>query len=420
MITKRTRRYLSSFSMLLLAALFLVILTASEGWAKCKGCCNGCLQCTIVNNVNNHTNSQFNSLQEWMLNDFWGRSNGGAHTVRAQLKAMVDQLTSVGVALPQQYGAMTDAKLTQETSEDLKEIKYNAVQNAKPSNQLCEMASISQGTTASKQNSKLLQQNLLRDAQNKQLAKSGTPQAGGPKQAAESRMAAACDTYSPTDNNSGLDSLCGGAAEDTSQNCDIDFGCFADKSTLAFDPNSPDSSPDVRNMSRFMQNVFGPETMPTLSRDALMNEASQFTYLDKRSLTAKRSVPQFCFSRVMSQKAQGSPEGAEQMRALLVKSGMPEEVAAARVADNPSLAERISVNTKNLASTSDFYVDIAGREADIKRKQAALQQTNLLLAREMAESAWCSELMLSLIAESSIAEYQENVTNQQGAQSSEN
>ncbi len=386
--------------------LALLFFSTQQAEAKCRAC-----NCSMAGRINTHTDGQFDSLETWMLNDFWGRpGDNRTDTMREHLKSMTEQLSSVGISLPQMFGAFEDAKLMLETKDDLNEIKYNSVQNNKPSPQLCEMASVSQGMIASRENRKLFQKTLVKGAQDNQLAKTGTAASGGPKQAADVRRAKVCDHASPTDNANGAYQLCPDPAPDTLQGCDTDIACISNAGTLPFDPDGASMDGKTGAAQAFMNNVFGPDAMPTMSAEALNTPIQQLTYLDKRSLAAKRSVAQYCFAHVLSQKAQGSTEGVAQMRAVLEKKGIPPEIAEARISENASESERLEMMTKDMFD-SQFFVDTIGREADIKRKQAAVQQTSLLLRREMLASQTCNELMTSIIVELKVSDYQDSIQN---------
>lgn len=391
-----------------LIAMFVLITAAQQpALAKCKAC-----NCSMAAQINDHTDGQFDALERWMLRDFWGHpEDERPNVMRSHLMAMTKQLNTVGISLPQIFGTFEDAKLMLEAKDELNEMRYNSVQNNKPSTQLCEMASVSQGIIATRENRKQLQRTLVKGSQDNQLAKKGTPASGGPKLSADVRQAGICDYNAPTDNNNGASLTCpDGPAPDNMQGKSTNIARINESSTLEFDPAGDTLEGDTKAAQDFMNNVFGPEPLPVMSAEALNSPVQQLTYLDKRALAAKRSVAQYCFAHVLSQKAQGSSEGVDQMRAVLERKGIPPEVAESRISNNASESERLEMMTKDMFDSS-FFVDVIGREADIKRKQAAVQQTSLLLRREMLASQTCNELMTSIIVELKVSDYQDAIQN---------
>lgn len=391
--------------------LFLMV-SAWPGLSEAASKCRACPSCSIVGAINGHTNAEFNELQRWMLNDFWGRPGDGRNdTVRARLKAMTDELTAAGIAMPKHYGETVDARLQQETELEKEIIHTNTKLNYTPNAGFCSIVSgAPQGMKDSDLKSESFRTAIVKSNLQRNLAKKNTVEAGGPTERAKADFAEFQKYCDPADNNGGMKDGCTQIQDATIVDKNLNYTSLAAKSTIPFDAQTNTFGPEGQAANAFVSKLFRPAGT-TIGAEAVSQEATAMAYMDKRALVPKRDVGTDCFARVLSKKASGSDAGVTQMRNMLIESGVPPEVAAVRVSDNPSWAERLEMSSRQMTSSGSFYTGMMGREVNVNRQQNAIQQTGLNLKREIFESVHCSEMMLSLIVDNYVTDFQKSVQN---------
>jgi len=188
---------------------------------------------------------------------------------------------------------------------------------------------------------------------------------------------------------------------------DIDFTRTVDlRYTLDIDFTNEEATPDEVDIIALSKNLFGSDLFPFIAENLLEQPRGQEAFLDMRSVMAIRSVARHSFSTLIGMKSSGAPEVAPFIKKIVEELGMPEEEIDLFIGENPSYFAQMEVLTKKMYQNPVFYTNLYDKPENVVRTGVAMQAIKLMQDRDRYESAQRRELMISLILELKLREYQ--------------
>jgi hypothetical protein len=188
---------------------------------------------------------------------------------------------------------------------------------------------------------------------------------------------------------------------------------------------------DIMALSK---NLYGSELMPFIAASDMRKEAAISVFHELRSVQAIRSVAQYSFASIVGMKSKGSTEGddaantSHYLGKILEELGMqgastggaggPPVAGGAKVNEiqaflgkNPSYFAQMEVLTRKMFENPEFYVNLYTKPQNVERTSVALQAVRLMQDRDRFESSLRREMLVSLILELKVRDYQEQVNN---------
>lgn len=371
---------------------------------------------------------EFESHRSWLLSIFF------AEHILPAMMLMTEQMTVVALQQVQGIGMMLDAKHQLETQRLFQQLQAQAHKDYHPSEGLCTFGTTARALAASSQSadfartvlSERLMQRQRRAGEVSSGLEPGADKAGRIQQLRETY----CD---PNDNANELgrklnsnDPFCL-STDRTRRNKDIDFTRTVDtRKTLDLDlipgkiinnaVTPPAPSADEEDVMALSTYLYGHDLPNYLSINNLLNDPASF--LDLRSVMAKRSVAQNSFVTLAGMKAQG-PELQEDdktysyIHSILQTMGVeePKDIETL-IGERPSYYAQMELLTKTLYQNPDFYTNLYDKPVNVDRKKVAMQAFRLMQDRDIFESMLRSEMMLSLILEMELIQEQSRLENE--------
>jgi hypothetical protein len=228
------------------------------------------------------------------------------------------------------------------------------------------------------------------------------------------------DYCDPADFGTGMSSLCNGTATDDRQNIDINFTRAVDtKPTLNVDFTNAAVTNDEKDIIALANNLYAHKLFDRINVDSLNSDQAtdtQSSYLDQRSIVAKRSVAENSFNELVGEKSAGTEGSRTYLLQVLRNLGLSNADAAKYVGENPSYDAQMEILTKKLYQDPAFYANLMDSPANVNRQYAALQSFGLMQKRDIFETIMRSEILLSMVLEMEISKYQDDIQNRQNSQ----
>ncbi len=404
----RNRKNTALISSVVGIALFLggVFISPMKVWA---GACSNCSA------YQNALNREFTTHENWMTNEWWGQY------VEPGLKKLADEVRNAVTFEVATFGTFLDAQNELGSLRALQELSSNTMKNYAVSQTICEFGTLSRSLAASQSKGKTNQVALSERSQNRQLGQLNMASAQGRQADRSARLKQfRADYCTPTDFGSGMSVLCNGTATDVRQNIDINYTRAVDaKKSLNVDFTDAVATDDEKDIIALANNLYAHQVFDRINVGALnkKNETDlQSTYLDQRSVVAKRSVAENSFNAIVGEKSAGTPGSREYLLQVLKNLGLNDVDAAKYVGDNPSYDAQMEILTKKLYQDPAFYASLMESPANVNRQYAALQSFGLMQKRDMFETIMRSEMLLSMILEMEVSKYQDDIQNRQNTQ----
>lgn len=406
---------------------------AATGMGSNVGTC-ACTTCTIQipnhhNRIRQDVTNQFETLRRWMITQYFME-----HILPA-LMLMAEQLTVTGIYQVQIIGTFLDAKHQLETQRLFQQLTARAHKDYHPSEGMCTFGTTVRSLAMSDRRSDLAQTVVASRLMQRQTLSGQASSWQGTDSDMRSRLATFINTYcDQADNQNGLLQLCRNAVPTPARrNIDVDFTRNVEsRLTLDMELVTVDGAnvvttftPDEQDVYALGANLFSHNVSPVIEREKFggMMPDGEFgvrisaaeKYLDLRSVFAKRSVAQNSFAAIVGMRAQGDPQSAPYVKAVMRELGVADEDEInTLLGDQPSYFAQMEVLTKKLYQNPVFYTELYDKPANIERKGAALQAIGLMQDRDLFNSLLRSEAVLSVLLEVLLEREQEKVTNQKG------
>ena len=434
-----------------------------------------CVGCPCTNDADNYTEqehiipqhdeteehiiAEFDEWEDWLLNEAF------MLYILPGLMMLTHQISNVAMWQMFILGTLFDAKNQLETQQVFRVLAAEAHHNYHPSVEVCEVATQMRSLAATERYTKYNAYAMSQRAQDRHLGQ--TYAAGSPGEhmdklnRLEQFKKYYCDIR---DINFNMSYFCakqtppapvafpGGitqppaAAEVARVNIDINYNRLVDfphtldvdycdriLASAAFpydftcDPILTDTEEDLFSLA------------DNLYEHDILSRIHESEFLNTRSIAAKRSVAENSFNVIAGLKSLGSPnytaaggplldeygvettyseETATYMQVILLQLGLAPgpDMDEFLLSTRPSYYAQMEILTKKMFQRPEFYTGLYDTEANIKRKSITLQAIDLMQDLDTFKSHLRTEMMLSILLELEVMEYQEMVENTIGLQ----
>lgn len=356
-----------------------------------------------------HITLQFQLHQLWMVEVFFKQ-----YILRAMMM-MTEQLTVVAMQQMFMVGGFFDAKHQLETQRLFQQLQAQAHKDYHPSEGICEIGTAARALAASDRKAEFNMIALSQHSMQRQLlsnkGSSGVGTAGDITDRVQKFKNTYCD---PADNNSGLDTMCGGGGPANRRNKDVDYTRAIEAPlTLKVDFTNGTSAPDEEDLIAMSKNLYAHTLFRTLPETYMSTGKNQEKYLDGRAVMAKRSVAQNSFDAIVGMKSEGTGGSSAFLGAILRELAMPDnEIKEVLGSEKPSYFAQMELLTKKIYQNPDFYTNLYDKPVNVARKGVAMQAIQLMQDRDLYRSQLRTESMLSVLLEIEISKLQDSVQNE--------
>lgn len=386
------------------------------GFTCGPGCCCEilpCVQCVVPvaqGEVNTHTSQEFDDHEEWMLETLFKKY------LLPNFFYMNEQLSAIPLFQMQVIGTFLDAKHQMETQRLFQYMNAQTFRDYYPSEGLCSISTLSRSIMASDQKQNATVAALSQGSIKRQLLNVNRNSTEGTRSDRAGRMQQFREKYCETkDNNGAFVKICGSSVAQLRKNRDVDYGrVLSEPMTLNIDfANAPASGAQAEtheDLFALASNLYSHEVMRQIPSAFLQDRNSiQETYMDSRSIIAKRSVAEQSFFAIAALKTPGdvSAESYAFLLELMKEMGFAEDEAKRLLSENPSYYQQLELVSRKMFQRPEFYVDLMDKPANVARKGVALQALSLLPRRELFKSALRTEAMLAILLELEIESHAE-------------
>ncbi len=379
-------------------------------------CCNGHpMQVpSHYDAVRQSVSTELDNYRTWFVTTFWEEH------VRHALGLFAAQMTATGIFQVQMIGTMLDAKHQLETQRLFQQLMAQAHKNYQPSEGMCTFATLTRSLIGSERRADLAK-SVFAERMNQRQTLSGRNIAREEdKSDTRSRLEKFRTTYcDPNDNQNGLGALCPNPGTPARRNMDIDYTRNIE-SRLTLDVGFYDdegvATPDEQDVFALSANLFSHNIAPRVDPNlfgggGLVRTSAAETYMNLRSVFAKRSVAQNSFAALTAMRARGDAEAAPYAKAMIAELGITDPATINEmIGQNPSYFAYMEVLTKKAYQWPGSYTALIDTPANVDRKITAMQAIGLIQDRDMYESLIRSEMVLSVLLETMLQKEQEKVS----------
>lgn len=372
--------------------------------------CDQCVVPVAQGEVNTHTSQEFDDHEEWMLETLF------KEYLLPNFFYMNEQLSAIPLFQMQVIGTFLDAKHQMETQRLFQYMNAQTFRDYYPSEGLCSISTLSRSIMASDQKQNATVAALSQGSIKRQLLNVNRNSTEGTRSDRAGRMQQFREKYCETkDNNGAFVKICGSSVAQLRKNRDVDYGrVLSEPMTLNIDfANAPASGAQAEtheDLFALASNLYSHEVMRQIPSAFLQDRNSiQETYMDSRSIIAKRSVAEQSFFAIAALKTPGdvSAESYAFLLELMKEMGFAEDEAKRLLSENPSYYQQLELVSRKMFQRPEFYVDLMDKPANVARKGVALQALSLLPRRELFKSALRTEAMLAILLELEIESHAE-------------
>lgn len=421
-------------TLFLAAALAVLLGPLQSRKARAASCCPSAPFCTIAENaisqaletalhevLREHITQEFIYQQRWFMFDFF------RDFVLPGLMQMTEQLSTVGEAQVFTFGAIMDAKESLETQRLFHEKMAQAQRDYHPDVGMCTIGTAAESLAASDRTAETMANALTKRMIDRQLGLQYSSGSEGITSDVKSRVEQLrrrfCDRHSSGGNTT---NLCLAAAAGPHINKDIDYaGTVGLRRTINMNlTNNSLAAPDTddENIMALASNLYGNRIFErTPTPNTPMDGANAWIsgqmswYLDKRAVTAKRSVAQNSFNAIVGMKAAGSAaseNAGNYLYAIFSQLGVTDDAEARQLLGaNPSYYALLEAISQKVYQNPTFFVNLYDSPTNVMRKNVAMQAVNLMLDRDTFKSEMRTEALLSVLLETEMIRYQRDLSN---------
>lgn len=414
-----------------------------------------CCTCQLILNIadpfvwqeaeddfNQKINDEFLRLERFIVNEMWEDS------ILPAMMLAAEQFTAVAVQQVMAIGTFFDAKQQLETQLLLRVLQARAHKDYVPSAEICNYGTMLKSLAATERKSEANALILTQRSQDRQLGNSGTSGTYGNDIDIDNRLTHFKSKYcSQKDRNNTLSAACNAlawsgltAAQRRQLDRDIDYFTVIDspwtiKMDLTNNVISDTGPPVIDNIEEedvfaLNSNLFAHTIFPRPPARLLVNRQTtenlhdmQESYLDLRSIVAKRGVAENSFHAIAAMKSNGStavdsggnviPMNARAfLEPVLTELGVPAAEALSLLGDHPSYYAQMELLTKKVYQNPDFFTNLYDTPANVDRKLVALQAVKLMQKFDLFKSFLRNEASFSVLLEIALVDLQREIEDQ--------
>lgn len=396
-------------------------ITCGPNISKCAGGCN-CQSNKDTGTITDPKTSlgritkEFIKHREWIMKHLWE-----AHTLPAMM-LMTEQISTAAMHQAQIIGTFFDAKQQLETQRILQDMQAIAHKEYHPSKGMCEINTNVRSLAASDRNNDISQVAISARNTQRQLLSSDTLAHAGHISDSRSRWFQYKEKYcNPEDLSKGLNIIC--EAEDSTRfRKDVNFSQTIDNSqqTMKLDFTNASFTSDEEDVLALAANLYGSNLVSRIGEDKLADESGNIdqtyegakTYLQTRSLAAKRSVAFAAYAAQAAARGEGDNKVFPYMEEMLEEMGIDPDDIKKRLGDKPSYYAQMEFLTKTLYQNPTFYANLYDKPVNIDRKTAAMQAIGLMQRRDLYRSQLRSEAIGAVLLETKLKDINEEYSNE--------
>lgn len=335
----------------------------------------------------------------------------------AAFQLMTEQMSANMMAQIQMVGMMFDAKEQLEAQRDIQRLTAQAHKDYHPSEEMCEIGTMVRDLADTQTRAKLTKMTVSNRLLARELSTGDVLTAEGEKSDFDSRMKDFRDNFcNQADNAHGLDYLCKGKdAPKEWKNRDINYTATLE-TPLTLDANFLDTTTTKEEQAvlSLVTYLFMHKPPAEIPPDRANFEKFKAPYQELRSVIAMRGVARSSIANIISQKTVG-PEnegkGTPFIMALLKQMGLDDTEIKKMIGENPSYFAQMEVLTKTIYQDPTFIANLYDKPANVKRIRAAMQAIKLMQDRDIHEALMRREMLMSMILEVRLRQYQERLVN---------
>jgi len=357
---------------------------------------------------------EFQTHENWMDNQWWSQY------VEPALKDLSDEARNSALLQTVTFGAFLDGQNLMSAQRALQEVTSTSLKNYTTSDTICKFGTLSRSLAASQSKAKANQLVLSKRSINRQLGQSNLSSSEGEDSDRTARLQQFRTDYcDPQDFGGGMKVLCSGSPSDERQNIDINYTRAVDtKNTLNVDFTDNTNTNDEKDIIALANNLYAHKVFDRINTSGLKQTSkidARSTFLDQRSIVAKRGVAENTFNEIVGEKSKGGTTSKAYFIQALESLGLTSVDADKYLGDAPSYDAQMEVLTKKIYQDPAFYASLMDSPANVNRQYAALQSFGLMQKRDIFETVSRSEILMSLLLEMEIAKYQDNIQNRQNS-----
>ena len=425
-MAKYIKRYLS------ICAVIIVALSAFMPRPAQAQCCVPAVTTQLgisweatVTNIKRHVDREVAAHKKFLEDKLW------KDYILPAMEGMTDQLTAVGMQQTGIIGTFFDGKHQLETQRLMQNMQARAHKDYHPSMGMCEFGSNVKSLAASERKAEVSAIVLAKRAIDRQLGAANSSASQGAAQDITARLDQYKDKYCDTQDQgaNGLSALCA-RSDETVAKANRDPGAFRERLnkdidfvrtvslpwTIEADFTDSELQDDEEDILALASNLFShniydrPSAKSLIEGDEANMWAQRKTYLNMRSITAKRNVAQNSFNAIVGMKTEGSGGSKEFMTGILEELGIDatSEIPAL-IGEKPSYHAQMELLTKKIYQNPDFYTNLYDKPANVSRKGVAMQAIGLMQKFDMLKSTLRKEASLSVLLELAVTDEQNDI-----------
>lgn len=382
------------------------------------GCCSAAGIPAIVSAMITGSGYSPDLQQAYYMRDLWPK-------IRTALQQLSDELRNPALFGIGPRGAFTDAQTFSQTMTSLNKQTSTSIATETPSEQICRFGTLSASLAKSDDTSRAVQMGLANQMLQREMMRTGMAasfeDAVGDKLGRSSDKSSRYAQYEktfcdPKHSNQAAGTTKCLATTDARQDRDIDSTrSLYNPLTLNLDFSTAGLTADEENVMALASNLFAHD-LPIgfgkadfeaiLSDNGSASDSRKERLMDYRSIAAKRTVAQNSFAALAAMKAQGSGGSATYMKQMVGYLGLDAASQTALLGDNPSYYAQMELLTRKLYQSPEFYANLMESNANIARQQSAMEGIALMQDRDIHNSLKRSEMVLSTLLETYLAQQQ--------------
>lgn len=383
------------------------------------------METTLHDILREHITQEFLYQERWFMYDFF------RDYILSGLMDMVEQLSTVAQAQVYSFGAIMDAKEALETQRLFAEKVAEAHRDYRPDMNMCTIGTAARGLAAQDRNGESIANALTKRMIDRQMGVRYTMgsenMTSDTKARIEQFRRRFCDRHS---NGGNTTNICLAVAG-PHINKDIDYASTIGlRRTIDLDLNNNTIESDDENILALASNLYGhrvfERTSPpssSLQGDQGLISGELSWYLDRRAITAKRSVAQNSFNEIAGMKARGTAASASAgnyLYAVFEQLGVGSDAEARQMlGSNPSYYAQLEIMAQKIYQDPEFFTNLYDSPTNVMRKNIAMQAINLMLDRDTFRSELRTEILLSQLLEAEMVRYQKSLANRMNQMSNQ-
>lgn len=351
------------------------------------------------------TRKEFN--EDWLEGVIWNQ------LLSPTFRDIANQVTTASTAQIAIIGSFFDAQAHIDGQRLINKLHAEAHNKYQPSRALCRFGTGVRSLAESEQISKITKYALNQRSMNRQMGNKNSIRALGGVYDQKARMKQFAEIYCDyADNNNKFAESCGYNLTTPRINNDatriakdINYTAVL-SSPLTIDIdfiNDANPSNDEVDVLALLNNLIAHQTFVRMSKKEAKNPYNRSTFLNMRSIVAKRNVIFNSVNHIIAQKAKGGSSSAPYLKKIVSELGIatPAEVEKL-IGTNPSYYAQMEVLTKKLYQNPNFYIGLIDKPENVARQHAAIQSFRMMQKRDIYESVLRTEMLMSVLLETKL------------------